>query len=296
MHTSAFAAYHPAIVFGFFICAVVFCVLGFHPIFQAVGLLCALSYYLCIRGWSGLKVVLGLIPVFIVLALVNPLFNPQGETVLFTWWGGRPYTLQALLFGISTSAMFVTVLLWFFSYNRVMTSDRFTYLFGGFAPAITLVFTMVLRLVPTYQRKATDIIGARDCIGHAASHGSIRQRVKAGTSLLSALTSWALEGAIIAADSMRSRGYGTGKRTSFAKYRWTLRAKVIGIVMAALALAALAIMLGGLEPVEYFPALIIPPWTALSWVGFGAYTLFLALPTLIDLQEALSWRISLSNI
>ena len=34
-------------------------------------------------------------------------------------------------------------------------------------------------------------------------------------SILGALTSWALEGSVVTADSMRSRGYGTSKRTSF---------------------------------------------------------------------------------
>ncbi len=296
MRYSPFASYHPVIVFSFFVGAIILCVLGFNPAFQAVGLICAIAYYLCVRGQSGWKVIFGLIPVFLVLTAVNPLFNTQGETVLFTWFGGRPYTLQALAYGASTACMFVSILLWFFCYNHVVTSDKFTYLFGSFAPALTLVFTMVLRLVPTYQRKAQEIIGARDCVGHSISKGSVQERVKAGTSLLSALTTWALEGAIITADSMRSRGYGTGKRTTFASYRWTLCDKILLVGMVALGAVSLIAILWALPSAQYFPSFDFPPLSPFSWVGFGAFTLFLALPTLIDLQEAALWRISLSKI
>ena len=35
---------------------------------------------------------------FLMLSFINPLFNTYGDRVLFTWWNGRPYTLEALAY------------------------------------------------------------------------------------------------------------------------------------------------------------------------------------------------------
>lgn len=291
-----FATFHPAVTFGFFVGAIVASVLVNQPLLQLVGLLMAAAYYLCIRRRAGLKTILGLIPVLIVLAAINPLFNTQGQTVLFTWLGGRPYTVEALVYGASMGIMFVSVLLWFFSYNQVVTSDKLTYLFGGFAPALTLVFTMVLRLVPTYQQKASDIARARACIGHDVSRGSLRERAQSGTTLLSALMSWALEGSAITADSMRSRGYGYGRRTSFASHAFTVRDILIAIVLCILFALALAATVTGHLTLDYFPVITAPPVAPLGVAGSLAFAIFLGTPVIIDLLEAASWRNSISRI
>ena len=296
MRRDVLETFHPAIVFAFFVVAIVLAVLASDPAFLAINLICSAAYYLCLKGRTGWKVVLGMVPLFVALMLVNPLFNTMGDTILFTWLGGRPYTLEALAYGAVTAAMFVAVLLWFFSYNRVMTTDKFTYLFGGLMPALTLVFTMVLRLVPTYQRKATEIMGARDCIGHSVARGTVKERSIAATSLLSSLTAWALEGGVITADSMRSRGYGVGKRTSFALYRFTRRDVVLLLVLAVLATLAFVGYFAGVTPIEYYPVIAPAAYAPLGLVGLLASAAFLAIPTILDLWETASWRISLSKI
>ena len=70
------------------------------------------AYYLTIKGVSGLAAVIGMIPLWILMSAINPLFNTQGEVILFTCFGGRPYTFEALCYGMSLGAMFVSVILW----------------------------------------------------------------------------------------------------------------------------------------------------------------------------------------
>lgn len=297
MRHDTFATFHPAVVFAFFIGAVVLSVLVNNPFIQLVGFICSAAYYLCLHGRKGWKVVVGMIPLVIVLTAINPLFNTRGDTILFRWLWNRPYTLEALGFGLSMGLMFAAILLWFFCYNKVMTSDRFTYLFGKFAPSITLVFTMVLRLVPTYQRKTKEIASARACVGHSLTTGDAKERIEAGTSLLSTLTTWALEGSIITADSMRSRGFGSSKkRTTYAKYRFTARDGVLLAVMALLFALAMAGIVSGVGSVEYFPVIEFQVIDMLSVAVMAAFFLFLAIPTIISIWEAASWSISLSKI
>lgn len=292
-----FASYHPAVNFMFFIGAVVFGMLLMHPAFLVCSLLLSMLYYLTVRGREGLPFAAGMLSLFIVLSALNPLFNAYGETVLFSYFGGRPYTLEALLYGIALAAMMVSVLTWFASYNAVMTSDKFLYLFGGLAPSVTLVLTMVLRLVPSYKKKVAQMNSARCCIGKGMDTGSRKERAVHGMVLLSALTSWALEGGVITADSMRSRGYGCGKRTTFSLYRFEGRDRLLMAVMAAsLAALALACVSGG-AAASYTPRLHIAGrdnfWTV---SGVTAYFVFLAVPSVVNIWEEIRWHSLKSKI
>lgn len=204
-------ACHPALTFGFFLCAIVLSVVVQHPLWLGVCIVCSAALYLCVRGRAAGKMIALMAVVFCLLAAVNPLFNTMGNTVLFTYLHDRPYTLEALLFGMQTAGLFVSIMLWFASFNRVVSSDQLTSLFGGLAPSITLVLTMILRLIPAYTRKAKQISEARACVGLSVSAGSLRDRGRDGMATLSALTTWAFESSVTTADSMRSRGYGARK-------------------------------------------------------------------------------------
>lgn len=298
MHRDAFGSFHPLVVFAFFIAAIVLCVITNSPLFQVTGVICAVAYYLCTHGMRAWKTIAALVPLYLLIMVVNPIFNTQGDTVLFrvSLLGDRPYTLEALAYGSCTASMFVSALLWFFSYNKVMTTDKFTYLFGGLSPALSLVFTMVLRLVPTYQRKAEQIISARSCIGHTPTQGAWHERAAGGMTALSSLVTWALEGAIVTSDSMRSRGYGTARRSSYARYDFTTRDAILLGILAILFAGALACILMGAATVEYFPGIVFPSATPVFAGGFIAYLVFLAAPTLMHGGEVLSWRSSLSKI
>ena len=98
-----------------------------------------------------------------------------------------------------------------------------------------------------------------------------------------------MEGSIITADSMRSRGYGTGKRTNFQIYALTHRDIVLLILILLLEFAVL--LLGGTNA-SFTPRLKIDP------IGFGlpVYCGFLLLPTLLHIKEVIAWRVSRSRI
>lgn len=296
MREDAFGTYHPVINFSFFIGAIAFCMFLRHPAFLTIAAVFSATYYLSIRGRSGIKVVCGMVPLFVMLSVMNPLFNPMGETVLFTYLDGRAYTWESLAFGMSTGAMFVSMMLWFASYNAIMTSDKFTYLFGSVAPSLSLVFTMVLRLVPNYQRKIAQFATARSCVGKLAVGGSRADKVENGVALLSVLTTWALENAVTIADSMRSRGYGVVRRTSFSIYRFAARDAFLLASMAVLAALVLVCVTLGAANVEYLPVIVLPETGAMFFLGLIAYAVLLALPTIVNMREALIWRISLSKI
>lgn len=292
----AFETYHPLVTLAFFVCAISFGMFVRHPAFQLASVLCSAAYCISAKGYLGLRWVAAMVPLFAALAAINPLLNTMGDTVLFTYCGGRRFTWEALAFGMSTGAMFVSMMMWFVNCSSVMTGDKISYLFGGAAPALSLVLTMTIRLVPTYRHRIARLYEARKGIGKASDDGSMMTRLKGAASLLSALLTWALEGSVATADSMRCRGYGLPGRTQFRAYRFDRRDRVLLFVLAVLACATAASISVGAASAEYLPKVVLAELSASSLAGLISYATMLALPALINLREDLHWRISLSRI
>ena len=294
METDAFSRCHPAVNFLFFAGAIGFGVVIQHPAYLLVSILGGAVYYLLLHGRSGIKILASMLPLFLILTAVNPLFNTYGSAVLFHIFG-KPYTAEALMYGAAIAAVFVVMLLWFGCYNAVMTSDKFTSLFGNLIPALSLLLVMVLRMIPNLMRKARQIIGVRKSVGKGF-RTSNKEKIEEGMTVLGSLTSWALEGSIVTADSMRSRGYGSTRRTSFTIFRMTAAdwGLVAGILLLMVAVVIAAAM--GCTKAVYTPQWEVAPVTGMHILGLAAYCAYLFIPTALHIKEAIQWHISRSRI
>ena len=299
MGTDRFSSAHPAVSFGYFMAVILLSVMLLHPVYLLLSLAGAAAYLLALRGRRAVPLLLGMVPLFLVITalspLLNPLKNPQGGHVVCMLFG-RYITWELLCNGAMLSAMFLAMVLWFLCYSHVMTGDKFTTLFAPLLPALSLLLVMVLRLVPAYGRKAKQIITARQCIGLGGSGGK-GQALRGAMANLSALTAWALEGAIVTADSMRSRGYGATKRTNFRLYRFSLSDGLLLALMAALAAVTAAAAAMGYARAEFVPAVYIAGSnTLLGAAGLITWAVLLLLPTILHLWEDMTWRILRSKI
>lgn len=288
----SFSQCHPAVCFGFFLGAIGCGVLIQHPAYLLISTCAGLLYYFLLNGKKGIRILFGLAPLFVFLSVINPFLNVYGDTVLFTVFG-RSYTWEALCYGMALAGTVCNMMVWFGCWNAVLTGDKLTSLFGTLLPAISLLLVMVLRMVPGFIRKAKQIMGARSSIGKGAGENAgYKQKLNDGLTVLGTLTGWALEGGVVTGDSMRARGYGTARRTSFQIYSFRSRDGILAAVMAVLlSLTVVAACTGQISAV-YTPALQISPvsWGALVYAGF------LLLPSLLQIKENLLWYISRSGI
>jgi energy-coupling factor transport system permease protein len=292
MRHDAFSKCHPAVNFLFFVGAIGMSVVIQHPAYLLAGIGTGSIYYLLLHGRKGWKMMLGLLPMFLLLTAINPLFNTLGATPLFVLFGRR-YTLEALLYGAALASMFVTMILWFGCYSKVLTGDKFTALFGNVIPSISLLLVMVFRMVPNFIRKTQQLIGARKSIGKgAAESATAKEKLHDGGTVLGALTSWALEGSVVTGDSMRARGYGSAKRSSFMIYRMTTTDWTLLTVMAVLISLTIAAACLGQFHAAFVPTIEL---AHISW-GWIAYTCYLLIPTALHIKEAIQWHISRSKI
>ncbi len=286
-----FKDYHPLVNFLYFTLVLAFSMVLTHPIAQAVSLLCALWYAMQCEGKKAVLFSLKFcLPMLLLTAFINPAFSHAGVTILLYFPTGNPLTLESILYGLSAGTMLVTVLIWFRSFNRVITSDKFIYLFGRIIPALSLVLSMTLRFVPKFKAQMDAVKDAQRSIGRDVSTGSLWQRTKTAITILSIMVTWALENAIETADSMKSRGYGLKGRTAFSIYRFDDRDKMallwLGFCTLFLVSGAMVAAFG----FRYYPSL---RWQALNAVTLSFHLVFLLLcatPVFLNFLENRKWK------
>lgn len=291
MSKDSFSSFHPIVSFTYFAAVLLFSMFFLHPIFLAIAFVSAFIYSIILKGRRAVKFnILYMLPMLLFMAILNPAFNHQGVTILFYLKSGNPITLESVLYGVAAACMFVTVILWFSCYNAIMTSDKFIYLFGRIIPALSLILSMVLRFVPRYKAQIKAISNAQKCIGRDVSQGNIIKRGKNGIKILSIMTTWALENAIETADSMKSRGYGLPKRTSFSLFRFDNRDKVAFTIISVLITIILIGGAMGENTMVFFPSINIGRITFLSLGIYIVYLTLCMMPIIINILEVVKWK------
>ena len=286
----AFGSYHPLINFIFFAAVIVSGMVFLHPVLLGIAFLAACCYAIYLRGIKAVKLIgFFILPLMLVAAVLNPLFNHQGLTVL-GYIGTNPWTLEATIYGICSAFMFATIILWFYCYNEVMTSDKFMYLFGRLIPGGSLIFSMVLRFIPKYRHQMKVISNAQKCVGRDVSNGNFMSKMRYGTKMVGVLTTWGLENAVDTADSMKARGYGLPGRTNYSLFRFDRRDRLTALIFI---LAIFLIILGaikGQNTMVYYPLVQFAAPSPLGIVIYIAYGALCFVPVFINVKEDLVWK------
>ena len=286
-----FAQYHPLVNFLYFTLVLVFSMVLRHPLAQGVSLLCACIYAVQAEGQRAVLFCLKwCLPVFLLTALFNPAFSHEGVTILLYLPTGNPLTLESILYGVSAGVLLVTVMVWFMNSSRVITSDKFIYLFGRVIPALSLVLSMTLRFIPKFKSQLAAVVEAQRSIGRGISQGSLLRRMKLAVSVLSIMITWALENAMDTADSMKGRGYGLPGRTAFSIYRLDDRDKS---ALAFLLLCAFCLVMGTAASAfsfRYYPGIRAGARTPLALSFQLVYAALCAMPILLNAFEERKWK------
>lgn len=295
--TDSFKKYHPLVNFLYFALTLSLSMILNHPLAQAISLICATWYaFLC----EGKKAVLFslkfCLPMLLLTAFINPAFSHAGVTTLLYFPTGNPLTLESILYGLSAGTMLVTVIMWFKSFNRVITTDKFIYLFGRIIPAMSLVLSMTLRFIPKFKSQADVVSEAQRSIGRDINTGSLWQRTKNAITILSIMVTWALENAIETADSMRSRGYGLKGRSAFSIYRFDDRDKCALLWLSFCGLFLICGIITSAFGFKYFPSIRYASMNAVTLSFHFVYLLLGATPIFLNILEERKWKAIHSSI
>ena len=297
MRKDVFSTYHPVVNFLYFVLVIGCSMFVMHPVFLACSCIGGLAYYLYLKQWKAVKTTLWMmLPVFLISAILNPLFTHEGMSLILYFPNGNPLTLESILYGLGTGAMLVAVLNWISCYQEVMTSDKFIYLFGKVIPAMSLILAMVFRFVPKFKAQIEKVSTSQKCIGRDVTNGSVLARARHGMKILSVMTTWALENSVETADSMKSRGYGLRGRNNFSIYRFDTRDKIMVSLMGAMGLIVLTGIVTRTVHFLYYPMVVMNRNGILAILVYVCYGALCLLPLMMNVVEDVKWHYLKSKI
>ena len=294
---SEFKAYHPIVNFIYFVFVIGFSCVFMHPASLCISLFCGFAYHAQLKGRRAIKGnLLYMLPMMLIMALINPLVNHNGVTIIRYLPSGNPLTMESVIYGIAGAMMLISIICWFSCCSEIMTSDKILWLFGRVIPSLALVVSMTLRFVPQFFAGLKQVAKAQQGIGRGVSTGNIIQRAKGGLSVLSIMITRALENSIETADSMNSRGYGNPGRTAFSIFVFDKRDAKALVCIAILGIYTLAGgLLGGMY-FSYFPSMAGAEWSPFTFSVFAAYFALCIIPIIIERWEARRWKSLKSKI
>jgi len=285
----ATSSWHPLVLMTYFISTLFLTMFTMHPVFLALSLLGALSFFAMLgKPKAFLMNLLFYLPMFILIAVVNPLFSHNGETPLF-FLNDQAITLEAILYGIAIAGMLVAVMFWFKCYNEIMTSDKFIYLFGRVIPKLALILSMALRFVPLFIEQTKKIHSVQKTMGLYTTK-SLTDRFLGGVRVFYAILQWSLENAVETADSMKARGYGLKGRTNFAIFRFRPRDGIMLAVILSLTGAVSVGLISGNADFFFYPSVTPLTWELITIVLYSVMAVLVLIPLIFEVKESLKWK------
>ena len=282
--TDPFSEYHPAVGFVFFLAVIGITIFANHPLIGLISLAAGVVYSLISAPGRQKRLLFGILPLMLLTALVNPLFSHEGATILAYFPNGNPLTLESIICGLASALTLAAVVCWFGAFSRVMTSDKFVWLFGRIIPVLSLLLSMTLRFVPRFTARIKAAGDAERLAGNNA--GGFRSAV----GVLAGSVMWAMDSSLVTADSMKSRGWGLPGRTAYTDYRLGKR----DIKMLAwLGFSGIFVVSGQLSGGLYWRF-----YPTIRSVGFSPFmvsfaVIFAALaltPAVFDAMEGAKWK------
>lgn len=283
-----FKTYHPIVNFIYFLATIGLSMFLLHPVCIALSFVSGIIYLGLLGGGKAInKSLIISIPMILISGVMNTAFNHAGVTVIAHFPNGNPVTIESIIYGLIVGGMIAAVITWFSCYNKIMSEDKFIYLFGRISPQIALIVSMTLRFIPQFTEQFRKVTEAQRCIGKDIKKGKLRDRVKIAGEIMSIMTTWALERSVTTSDSMRARGYGTKKRTAFSIYRFDKRDFIALIYMILTGTYIIFGIITGATDFQCFP------YVKIDMDGAGVYLsyfLLLIFPVIIELKEGWKWK------
>ncbi|MEG0258799.1 MAG: energy-coupling factor transporter transmembrane component T [Lysinibacillus sp.] len=290
-----FEKYHPIVLFSYFMVVIGMAMFFMHPVYLFLTFIAAMTLNYLLQRRHFWKNLFMYIPLFFIMAIINPLISHNGQRVIL-YVNGNAITVEAICYGMAMALMIIAVIIWFNSYNDVMTSDKFLYLFGKLSPTLALTISITMRLIPRFKHQIHLIAQAQKTIGMDYTAGNPWQRIKSVIRIMSILITWALENAIETADSMKARGYGLPGRATFSLFVFEKRdGWMLGIIALLAGLSVVGSLLGN-TTFYFYPTFSDIYWTVESVSFYSGYAILLAIPIAIEIKEGIKWRYLKSTI
>ncbi len=283
---------HPTVYAGYYILLVLFAFLFNNPYYLVSFLIC-ITVLVALQGINKefkdmIKI---FIPMALLIILLNPLTYKMGVTRIYIW-GNQFITLEAVVYGILMSISLLIILLLFASYNRAVSYQEMLYIFSKKFPNISMVIVMALRFIPLLSYRLNEVkkLFRFENQNSDPKNKSKMDKIKDTAHAMALVCSWSLEESLMTAKSMKARGYGITKRTSYLSYEFRKIDKIFVLIILATVTVCIFGLLFGYGRISVYPQFDF----SFSENPFNIYYLsflILLLPLIyLEFKERLIWQ------
>lgn len=285
------ASYHPLVSFTYFFIVIGMSMIYMHPVLSLISLISATLYSLVLNKKRTFQTLKFTTIMALCITIANGLFVNRGLTVLF-YFRYNPVTLESISYGLTSGIMMASVVMWFSCYNEIITSDKFLYIFGKILPSIALMVNMTIRLIPKLIDQTKIIANTQKTVGLDYEEGTLFMKIKSSMRILSILVTWALEDAVMTADSMKARGYGLKGRSNFSIYRFIKRDVIMISLIGIIGLFLFIGYMNGYGKLLFYPTIENIKFDTLSIILYLSFLVITILPVCLEIVEEYKWKYS----
>lgn len=287
---SAFAVMHPWTNFIYIALVLVITMFTMNPVILAVSYVSSLVLGLYMQGSAFIKKnIMITIPVVIFSVLIQPIFNHSGVTPLF-YINDNMVCFENIIYGAVISLLLIAVIQWCSVAASYLSSEKMMYLFGSFIPSVGMIFSMILRMIPLMRKRYRQIHEAQMGLRGAETKKGIFERIGHFTNEFSTLITWSLESSMETSMSMESRGYGLKGRTSFNRFRFTLKDALTIIIMVECFAIAIIPIAGKKLSVYYLPMIYFTKFNIEGVLAVTAFAILTVIPMVIEITGNVQYK------
>ena len=291
---TGFSELNPAVITLWFLAVSAIAMFCNHPCITFLTLTGSVIFFIIRNKNKHIRSHLFFLMLFVILSLANPLVSHNGATVLFVM-NNNPVTLEALLYGINSSAMIVGVLYLLRSFTQIMTSEKLLYVTGRLSPKLSMILSMAIRFIPLFSRQGQKVNDTQKVMGLYKDDNLIDD-LKGHMRVFSVVSTWGLENGIITADCMEARGYGTARRTQMSRFSFTLRDLIFMLVSIILVFICAAAVGTKKISFEFYPVIRYSAPDLTGIIGIISYAVLVLMPVFIETEVKLRWNYLKSKI
>ena len=223
------------------------------------------------------------LPFVLIIVLINALFNQNGSTLLLSY-NLASFTFniywESIVYGGVAGLKLLAIITAFTFYAAVINPDEVLYLTRRLGQEISLIINLSFRLFPLIW---SDYVRIREIQKHRKpielDDGQI-SKIQNRVPTLSILLNNSLNRSLKTAESLYSRGYGSGKYSTYQQLEWRSSDYLLmanTIIMIAL---ALGLQVKGLGIYSYYPSL--DSFSLLNYRASLVLALLLSFPLLCN--------------
>ncbi len=290
-----FENYNPITIFIYFLIVFLITMFTVNPILLIISLIGGILFFISNNGiMRFLKDLAFYLPLFVLIAVTNPLFSHNGATPLF-FMNGNAITYEAIIYGIFISVMIISVMYWCKCFGIIFTIDKILYLVGKISSKLAIVISMTVRFIPLIKSQSKKVSKVQKTMGLYTGN-SYADRLKGSIRVFSSVLTWGLENGINVSDSMLSRGYGLKNRTSWSPFKITVSDIVLILISILLGITTLYGIYSKSLEFNFYPYITEVPTFLMSYISYSVFGLLCIIPFVIEIKEIVKWKYFLSKI